>query len=131
MKKLTLVLCACAMALAMALVSCKNAPEEYVFTNSTQHSYQYLVTGSIVDSTESGTPESITKATITKDIKKGDCSLSWTEYASNDYDNAERQFSGYIDYDRTNADETVDYNRDDWISFGFRPTGEKDKYHIH
>ena len=128
MKKLTLLLCACAIALAGALVSCKNGPEEIVFTNSTSYNYKYTITGSIVEKTETGTPDNITETIVKRDIKGGYGTISWSKENYKEYDFNNRYFEGRLDYDKINADESIDYQHTDWLNFDFRPN--KDKYKI-
>ena len=131
MKKLTLVLCACAMALAMALVSCKNEPEKVVFDKDTSYQYIYTLTGSVVETVETGTPGNTTKVNTTNTIKNGHMSVVWEENKNqeiNVYRN--RYLQGYISYDTTDSASTVTYDHATEFDYTFEFDPIKNTYKV-
>ena len=131
MKKLTLVLCACAMALAMALVSCKNEPEKVVFDKDTAYQYIYTLTGSVVETVETGTPGNTTKESTTNTIKNGYMSVVWDENKNqemNVYRN--RSLQGFISYDTTDPNNNVNYNDDTQFDYTFEFDSIKNTYKV-
>ena len=96
MKKINLILGACAIAAAALFVSCNNGTKDYVNVKTINNKYAYNVTGSVTNTSKSGSTTAASVTVTTATIKNAIANVDWSEDKLNDsnYDYYTINFNG-------------------------------------
>ncbi|WP_022933555.1 hypothetical protein [Treponema bryantii] len=103
MKKINLILGACAIAAAALLVSCNNGTKDYVKVNTIYNNYTYNVTGSVTNTSKSGTTAATDVTVIKETIKTALGDVNWSDDKVNgsNYDKYSVTISGAANWTRS------------------------------
>lgn len=96
MKKINLILSACAIAAVALFVSCNNGTKDYVNVKTINNKYAYNVTGSVTNTSKSGSTTAASVTVTTATIKNVIANVEWSEDKLNDsnYDYYTINFNG-------------------------------------
>ncbi len=103
MKKINLILGVCAIAAAALLVSCNNGAKDYVNVKTIYNNYTYNVTGSVTNTSKSGTTAATDVTVIKETIKTALGDVNWSDDKVNgsNYDKYSVTISGAANWTRS------------------------------